>query len=175
MKYYDIAFGGFDIDPGFAKRLGFESIFRLGSDIQYVDVDSKTVPRVKGDVFIAYGSDKIRLLKEARNGAVLSMSDFFIDRKLMAIIKDLDTKLIIPLSSILEASYIERSKRMYRAERFIRLARKSGMDVYFASMARSQLYLNSYVQIIELAKALGVEEAYARTGMNAIGSILRKR
>ena len=171
MKYYDIAFSGFGIDAEFTRRLGFESIFRLGSDIQYVDVDSKTAQSSRGDVFIAYGKDKVKLLKEARKGAVLSITDFFIDRKLMAIIKDLDTKLIVPMSDILEANYIERSKRIYRAAHFVKFAMKSGMTVYFASMAKSPLYLNSYIQLIELAKMLGVDELYARKSMNSIGKI----
>lgn len=171
MKYYDIAFGGFDIDDGFAKRLGFERIFRLGTDVPYVDVDSKAASGGGGSTFIAYGKDKARLLKEARNGAVLSIADFFIDRRLMAIIKDLGTKLVVPISDILEASYIERSKRIYRASHFVGSAMKSGMDVHFASMARSPLYLNSHVQLIELAKVLGVSEEHARRSMSTLKDI----
>ncbi len=171
MKHYDIAFGGFDINGGLAKRLGFERIFRLGSDIPYVDVDSKAVSLKTDRTFMAYGKDKTRLLKEARNGAVLSIADFFIDRKLMAIIKDLGTKLVVPMSDILEASYIERSKRIYRASHFVRFAIKSGMEVYFASMAKSALYLNSRAQLLELAKALTADEDYARRSMSALGSV----
>ncbi|EQD63436.1 hypothetical protein B2A_02344 [mine drainage metagenome] len=172
MEHYDIAFGGFDIDDEFARRLGFKKIFRLGIDIPYVDVDSKEARHGNAGTFVAYGKDKTRLLKEARNGAILSISDFFIDRKLMAIIKDLDTKLIIPISDILEASYIERSKRIYRAAHFASFAVKSGMQVYFASMAKSQLYLNSYIQLIGMAGALGMSEDYARKSIGNIGKLL---
>ncbi len=94
------------------------------------------------------------------------ISDSRIDRKLLATMKGKGVMLCIPFSRILESAGLRRSSSMYLTGKLAAYAIKRGIRVAFVSLAGSEEMLCSPVQLIELAKLLGVEEGYARRSIS---------
>ena len=91
----------------------------------------------------------------------IAITDSFIDRKLLDMIKENGCILILPMS-IVTASYgIERSRNIYRMGRLLLNAQSREIPVSFVSMAKTMQHMNSYMQLIELAKLVGADERYA--------------
>ncbi|MCW6160530.1 MAG: hypothetical protein LVQ95_05605 [Candidatus Micrarchaeales archaeon] len=167
MNFYDIAADSCTFDSAFEKRLGFKRIFVVNRDIAAVgrgDENKQITERS-----IAFGKAEEQLLALVKNGAsAVAITDSYIDRKLMESIRENKCVLCLPMS-IITASYgVERARNVYRMRKLFADARKRGIDVCFASMAKTPAYLNSYMQLIELAKLVGAEERYARYSMSEI-------
>ena len=167
MNFYDIAADQCTFDGAFEKRLGFKRIFVINRDVAAVGHGDEN--RQITEKSIAFGKAKEQLLALVKNGAsAVAITDSYIDRKLMEAIKDNKCVLCLPMN-IITASYgVERARNIYRMRKLFADARKRGIDVCFASMAKSPAYLNSYMQLIELAKLVGADERYARYSMSEI-------
>ncbi len=151
MKYYDLVFNSCRMDDGAAKRLGFERIFQINANS------------------ICMSSDKSRLIREVRDDAkAVAVTDFYIDRKLIAEMRERGTVLCIPFAQIISMRGEARSKALYRAGELLRYAAGSRIAVSFASFADSPLYMNSPTQLIELAKMLGAKEEAARESLGRV-------
>lgn len=156
-----------EFDESFAKRLGFKKIFTLNKEVRSVGHGNENDRNLERS--IAFGKEKNQLLALVKHGAkAVAITDFYIDKKLMDTIKDNGCVLCIPLSIITSSYGVERSRNIARAKRLCGHARKMGIDIAFVSMAKSQLYMNSYMQIIELAKLLGIDDRYARHSVSEI-------
>ena len=94
------------------------------------------------------------------------IADSRIDRKLLATMKDKGVTLCIPFNRILESQGLRRSSSMYMASRLAKYAIKKDIRVSFVSLAGSEETLCSPVQLIELAKLLGVKEEQAREAVS---------
>ena len=94
------------------------------------------------------------------------ISDSRIDRRLMDTMKARDVILCVPFDRILGSAGLRRSSSIYMASRLVQYAVKRGVRVSFVSFAGSEEMLCSPVQLIGLARLLGVSEEYAR---NAVG------
>jgi hypothetical protein len=174
LKYYDLVSGSCEVSADFAKRLGFERVFRAGVDIKLVDSDSE-----KGtscDNCIAYGTDKKRLTAFAGSGARgVAIKDMRADGKLLSVMSENNCILCIPTTVFTSRSGIERSKLFYRAGILLDTARKKHIRVSFISIADSKLHVCSYMQLIEIAKLVGADEQFARNSISTVnGELLVK-
>ena len=100
------------------------------------------------------------------------ISDSRIDRKLLATMKDKGVPLCIGFNRILESTGTRRSSSIYMTSKLAACAIKMGIRTAFVSMAGSEEMLCSPVQLIALAKLLGVKEDYARSAISATNEAL---
>ncbi len=150
MKYYDIVLGQCEFDDAFAKRLGFERVFRA---------DGKTG--------LSIGSEKGQLLKAIQRGAVaIAITDFSVDREVMAKASDSETMLCVPIAPLARTKGLEQARLLHRAAELLKYAYKKRIEVSFASLADSRLLMESRMQLIEVAKMLGATEERARSGVS---------
>ncbi len=149
MKYYDIVLKPCEFDGPFAKRLGFERVFKA---------DGKS----RG---LFAGRDRSALIKAAQRGSAIAITDFSIDREVLAKARDNEAALCIPISAIAAAKGLEQARLLHRASELIAYAYRKRMEVSFASLAESRLFMDSRMQLIEMAKALGATEEQARRGV----------
>lgn len=154
MRYYDIAVEPCDVNPGFAARLGFERVF------------------VSNGKRLFSGSDTSRLSNAVQRGAAaVSVTDFSLDRKLMARIKDSDSVLCISFVQVFAERGLARARLLRRASILLKYARSRRIDVSFASLADSRMLMCSRMQLMALAKSIGASEEFAR---DSIGRVNKK-
>jgi hypothetical protein len=167
LEYYDIVSETCGFDSALAKRLGFAEIFTINKDVAAIGTGHKQ-PKVPGRG-IAFGRDTQQLISLVKGGAgAVSITGSFIDEKLMEAIASNDSILCMPMSAITASTGIERSKNIFRMRRLFRKASKMKIRVAFVSMAKTPRHMNSYMQLIELAKLLGADERYARYSISKI-------
>lgn len=153
LRYYDILYDSCKPDRPFQERLGFESVFFVR----------------KGSRFpVCASSDASVLLKALQGNAVaIAITDFTIDRKLMVKVKESGALLCIPFSEIVSRTGFQRTRLIYKATAMLKYAYNKRIDVSFASLAESELYMNSRMQLVELARMLGATEEQARQGVSS--------
>ncbi len=128
------------------KKLGFSKIFKVNPG---------------HDKNIVYSSDKkvLHLVKDNSVSAVICV-DYEIDKKLVQLMKKRNTVLCISLPSAKQRFAL--SKDLYRLQNLFSYAMKNKVRTTFISLASSQEYMCSYMQLIEFAKFVGATEDYAR-------------
>lgn len=147
LEYYDLVFDTAKYDDAFTSALGFAHIFKVKD----------------GDKRIGIGNDPHKLTEALQRGAgVIAITDFSMDKTLLAKIKDNDAVLCIPLSVIEKSAHGSRPSLMYRAAALSRYALSKRIELSIASLADSRRYMLSYMQIIELAKLIGIDREKAR-------------
>ena len=165
MEFYDIVSETCAFELQFAERLGFKGIFTIGKEIKAAGskgIGNRDIPT------IAFGKGE-QLFSLVKQGArAVSITDSYIDRKLLEAMKDSDCVLCMAMSSVTASYGIERSRTIYKMSRLFKEARKRGVDVTFVSMAKDRNYMNSYIQLVELAKLIGAEEQYARHSISEV-------
>ena len=125
---------------------------------------------------IAFGKEANQLLNLVKHGArAVAITDSYIDKQLMNEIKDRDCVLLMPMSAITASYGLQRAHNIYKMAKLFAYARKMKIEVCFASTAKTPLHLNSYIQLIELAKLVGAEEAYARYSLNKVTKSIVER
>ncbi len=146
LEYYDIVLSSCAYDKYTEKKLGFSKIF-------IVDPEH--------DKNIIYSSDKraMHMVKDNSVSAVICI-DYEIDKKLVQLMGKNNTILCIPLPSAKQRFAL--SKDLYRLQNLFAYALKSKVRTTFISLAASQEYMCSYMQLIEFAKFVGATEDYAR-------------
>ncbi len=165
MEFYDIASETCELDESLVKRLGFKQIFLINKDVRAAGAGTSDTKESK----IAFGKDKNQLMNQVKRGAnAVAITDSYIDKKLIDTIKEEKCILLMPMNIITASSGIERSHNIFKMAKLFTYARKKGIEVGFASMAKTPLYLNSYIQLIELAKLIGADDKYARHSLNEI-------
>lgn len=171
MNFYDIAADSCAFDSALEKRLGFKKIYIINKDIAAVGHGDEN-RQVTGRS-IAFGKAEEQLLALVKNGAAaVSITDSYIDRKLMEAIRENKCLICLPMSAITASYGVERSRNIYKMKRLFAEARRRGIDVCFASMAKTPANLNSYMQLVELAKLVGADERYARHSISEITKAL---
>lgn len=151
MKYYDVLFDSCRVGKPFMARLGFEGIFLIKK--------GASEP-------LCASSDAAVLMKAVQRGAsAVAITDFTIDRKLLAKLKDSGAALCMPFAPMLSRTGLERTKLIYKATTLLRYAYSKRIEVSFASLAESELFVNSHMQLVELAKLIGASDAQARHGI----------
>ncbi len=166
MDFYDIASESCSFDEKLAERLGLKKIFVLNRDVRAVGNESQN-RNIEGG--IAFGRDPNQLLNLVKHGAAaVAITDSHVDKKLMAEIKERNCTIIMPMSAITASYGLQRSHNIYKMAKLFAFARKKGIEVAFTSMAKTPMYLNSYIQLIELAKLVGADDAYARYSLSKV-------
>lgn len=174
MDFYDIVSQDCKVDDSFAKKLGFKKVFVLNKDIKAVGHGNEK----EDDIYdsIAFGKAKEQLMSLVKRGApAVAITDSYIDKKLMDTIADNKCMLVMPMSIITSSYGVERSRNIYRMSKLYDYARRKKIEVVFASMAKTPQYMNSYSQLIELAKLIGADEQYARSSMNKLTKSIVKK
>ncbi len=167
MDYYDIVMDSCSIDEKLSQRLGYKKIFSMGKDIKLANLND---PKVRGaSAGIIMGEDKNKLLTFARGDVkAVIVTDFRIDKKLMAHMAENDIVLCIPVSAITFNYGLSRSRAIYMLNTLFTYARKSDIEVSFITQASSEMYLASEMQLIELAMLVGADEKYARHSISEV-------
>jgi hypothetical protein len=167
LDFYDIVSETCKFDSSLVKRLGFKKIFVLNTDIKAAGHGSEN--QRLSESSIAFGMDKNQLTTLVKNGATaVAITDSYIDKKLMDTINKEKCVLCLPMINITASYGVERSRNIYKMSKLFAYARKAGIDVCFASMAKTPAHMNSYMQLIELAKLVGSDEQYARHSISVI-------
>ncbi len=170
MAYYDIVMGSCTHDERFVQRLGFKRVFSADGIGAVVQGSGTKVPQKP---FIAIGHDAGWLTNMMKNGAaalVVERNDA--DRKLLAVMRDRDATLLVPLGPMTELFGLRRTRTMYFMHSMVKLAMKMKVRVGFASLAGSRLQMCSYMQLIELAKLVGATEGLAREALGKVNKEL---
>jgi RNase P/RNase MRP subunit p30 len=158
LRYYDVLFDSCRVSKQFASRLGFDDVFLVKKG-------------ASGP--LCASSDASLLMKAVQRGATaIAITDFTIDRKLLAKAKDNDVALCMPFAPMLSRTGLERAKLVYRATTLLRYASGKRMEVSFASLAESELFANSRMQLVELAKLVGATDAQARHGICEVNKLI---
>ncbi len=173
MDFYDIASETCDFDEKLAEKLGFKRIFRLNKDVKAVGNGSENKDITDG---IGFGKDPNQLLNLVKHGAVaIAITDSFIDKQLMAEMKERNCILLLPMTNITASFGLQRSHNIFKMSKLFSYARKMKIEICFASMAKTPLHLNSYIQLIALAKLVGSDDTYARYSLNKISKSIVER
>lgn len=111
--------------------------------------------------------------------SIISMSpraivfpDSRINKKAMEQMLSHEILLCLPMSMITSSTGMNRSKSMYMMSRLLDHARSIKLDTAFVTLAKTDSNLCSYMQLIELAKLMGADEAYARRSISEINKSL---
>jgi hypothetical protein len=141
-------------------RLGFSKIGVLGRDVIAAGSNRSNVADFGNSV--GFGGDIEQLLALAQRGVKgIAITGSFIDRKLLTVMKENGCILVLPLNAITASRGIVRTKNIYRMSKLYRSATKLEIPVAFVSMAKTQLYMNSYMQLIELANLVCADRSSA--------------
>ncbi len=98
--------------------------------------------------------------------------DSRINKKALEQMKEREIALCIQLSQLTGSHSLQRSRNLYMASKLFDYAAGIGIEVSFATFAKSREHLCSYMQIIELAKLLGASEEYARGSLSGTNNSL---
>ncbi len=163
MDFYDLVGQDCKVSEQLAMKLGFKKIFVINKEVSAAGAGVKA-----SEPFIAFGKDKNQLISLIKAGAnAAAITDSYIDKKLMDVMKENSCILCIPMSMVTASYGMERSRNIYKIKKLFEYAEKQRIDVAFVSMAKSEHYLNSYMQLIELAKLVGASDHYARISISA--------
>lgn len=169
MDFYDLAQPA-ATDGALSGSLGFKKIYTVGRDVDVVNASA-----AKGDLSdtICIGAaGEVLCAVAKRSPRAIIVSDFRIDRKLIAIMAERDVTLCIGMDSIIESSAHNRTRAIYMQSKLLAYAMGKKMDVAFVSLARSQENLCSPMQLIALAKVLGASDGYARESVSGVNASL---
>ncbi len=162
LEFFDIAHAGV-ADDAACKALGFGRILAMEKDIS---VSRLASDKIEDSIFIGRG-DALQIAAKRRPKAIC-ITDFRIDRSLIAAMRDREIALCIGFNDIISSVGLRRQAMLYMSSRLFDYARKKDVEVAFASMANSKVMLLSYVQLIELAKLIGADDAYARRSLSMV-------
>ena len=167
MDYYDIVMDSCSIDEKLVQRLGFKKIFSVGKDVKLANLNDPKIKGASGGIIM--GEDKNKLFACARGDVkAVIVTDFRIDKKLMAHMAENDIMLCIPVSAITFSYGLSRSRAIFMLNTLFTYARKSGIEVSFITLAQSEMYMASAMQLIELAMLVGADEKYARHSISEV-------
>ena len=165
MDFYDLAYAD-ALNGAAAQPLGFKTIFAADREVKIARDPAKS----PGCVYIGQGEGAERASKA---GAIAVVpEDYRLEPKAAAQMLDRDTILGISTYPLMSTNGIKRSKRIHFAGRMFALAEKKGIDVAFITVARSELYLCSAMQLIVLAGMIGANEDQARDSIARVNKRL---
>jgi len=143
--FYDVTY--FDVDKGLTKLLGYKKIYCIGKDVTLNE---------DGDYIIA----DAQLLHRFKLSNIIGIRASKVDKELFQKIKESDKPLIIDVSNLLSSN--EFIKEYNTAKNILRNAIKMGLSVSLASFAKDEAHLVSALQMLEIAKFLGLGEDKAK-------------
>ncbi|MGC8669744.1 MAG: hypothetical protein ACP5TL_01160 [Candidatus Micrarchaeia archaeon] len=169
MKFYDIVLDSCNLTKETNLLLGFEKIAVANRD--FVLCDAEKNANCEGGIAIGKDSKSLEKATKRDAKAVIAL-DFNLDMSLLESMREHDTVLLIPFSPIESSRGIALSHKLFLASRLLYNARKRNVKVGFITLAHSVVYLESYMQLIALAKLIGAREEEARIGISIVGNII---
>lgn len=167
LDFYDIVSETCAFDEKFADMLGFNKIFTLNKEVKAVGHGYENKKSEENS--IAFGKEQGQLISLIKNGArAVAITDSYIDKKIIETIKHEKCILCIPMNTITASYGMERSHNIYKMGKLFSFARKKDIEVAFVSMAKTKAHMNSYMQLIELAKLIGSDDKYARHSLSEV-------
>jgi hypothetical protein len=170
LDYYDVAYNTCKIDANLEKRLGLKKILLSDSDLKVMDANSKG--NIEGSIFMASGEQNNLLDILNRKPNAVAFTDLIINKKALEQMEDKGITLFMPLSIITMSYGLQRSRKIYMMKKLFTHANKIKLNASFATLAKSNIELCSYMQIVELAKLVGADEDYARKSLSEINKSL---
>ncbi|MDE1865266.1 MAG: hypothetical protein KGH94_01340 [Candidatus Micrarchaeota archaeon] len=167
MQFYDLAHPT-ALHGYLWKQLGFKRIAAAGTDVK---TSLPGTRGIEGSICVGPAGEPLNAAAKQSPRAII-ISDSRIDRKLLDTVKARNLILCIPFDRILSSQGLRRSSTIYLTSRLAKYAIKRGIRVSFVSMAGSEEALCSPVQLVELAKLLGVKEEYARNSVSVTNAEL---
>lgn len=151
--------------------MGYKKIFIAGKDVKVVDGSNYRNRDVQGSIFVNNGRQNLFSVLSMSPIAVV-FSDLRINKKAMEQMHDKGIALCFPVSMITVPYGLQRSRNMYMAKRLLDHARKVSLDVSVVTLARSASHLCSYMQLVETARLIGMEEKRARESISRVNKSL---
>ncbi len=164
LDYYDIAYDTCNISKSFETALGYKRIFLASKDIKIIEGNSKGSD-ISGSIFIDSGrSNAISILN--MSPSAIAFLDSRINKKTLEQMRERGIVLCIPVSILTNSYGLQRSRNLYMMSKLFSYAKGIKLDVSFATLAKSNAHLCSYMQLVELAKLIGADEEYARKSIS---------
>ncbi|MGI0100802.1 MAG: hypothetical protein ACREBH_03765 [Candidatus Micrarchaeaceae archaeon] len=160
LDYYDIVFETCGISKSLEGALGYKKVFIVGKDVRVIEGKGSGI---KGGIFIDTGKANVLGIMNESPSAIV-FRDMRINKKAMEQMNDKGIALCIPMDTITSSYGLQRSRTLYMTSKLLKHAMDIRLNVSFVTLARSELQLCSYMQLIELAKLLGANEEQARMG-----------
>jgi hypothetical protein len=167
LEYYDIAYDSCKVDESLERSLGYNRIFLANRDIRIIDGRNHRKNEIGKSIFISSGGPDLFTILNMGPAAV-AFQDLRINKKALEQMHDRGIALCLPMSTIMNQQGLKRSRSTYMMSRLLGHAQSIKLDVSIVTLARSNTELCSHMQLVELAKLVGADEAYARRSISAI-------
>jgi hypothetical protein len=162
LDFYDVAFDSCNVTKALESSLGYKRIFLSKKDIDIIDGNSKyEKDDIENSIFIDFGKESINSIIKMNPSAIV-FANLRLDKKAMENMRENDVALCIPTSMITSTYALQRSKTLYWTSRLFKYAKSIKLNVSFATLAKSNIHLCSYIQLVELAKLLDDDEKYIK-------------
>jgi len=165
LDYYDIAYETCDINKSLETRLGYDRIFLSTKDVKILDGTRYKINEVEDSIFINTREENLIGVLNASPKAVV-FADMRINKKALEQMKERKVSLCLPISNLTSSYGLQRSRSLYMMGKLFDHAKSIKLEVSFATLAKSNTNLCSYMQLIEVAKLLGADEEYARKSLS---------
>lgn len=173
MQFFDlVALKGSYDSESLARRLGYKKIFELGESVSIVDnakdlnSDSKKIVRSENEEV---------LIKALRHNSVIGALAYgnLPCNRIMETIRIKEKLLLLPIARITCLEKGARLQSLFSARRLLRDAMMSKVNISIVTLAEEKEYMLSAVQMLEIAKLLGVEQSVAERMLSVLGDCLR--
>ncbi len=171
LDYYDLAYGSCNISADIEESLGYKRIFLSGKEIKIIETTQKR-GEAENSIVIAESSDKDILAAIKMNPSAIVFGDMRINKRALGQMLENDIVLCIPTSTVTSFYGLQRSRSLYLMSKLFAYAKSIKLDVSFATLAKNNLNLCSYMQLIEIAKLLGASDEYARHSISEVNKSL---
>ncbi len=101
--------------------------------------------------------------------------DMKINKKAVEQMREYDVALCIPMGQITSLYGLQRSRALYLTRKLVIHARKMKVDVSTVTLARDMTHMCSCIQLLEMAKLVGLKEEYARESIGRINRSIVER
>jgi hypothetical protein len=165
LDYFDIAYETCSIDKHLEERLGYKKIFVSNKDVKIVDGNHYKNNEVENSIFVNTNEANIIGVLNLSPRAVV-FYDMRINKKALEQMAERKIALCMPISTLTSLYGLQRSRALYMMSKLLDHAIGIKLDVAFASLAKSNTNLCSYIQLLEIAKLLGAGEDYARKSIS---------
>ena len=168
IKYFDVVDSS-GVDQALTKRLGYAKVFVVGKDVLVKNaVDSE------GKACIVASRNPQTILRASRSRSVVGVvfDDAELLKKNLEELRDGEKLLVIPACYLFADDQRTRQRNLYRVRKLYKNAKRVGVGMAIASMARSKEYLLSAAQMAELAKYIGASDSDAKKMVYSIGACI---
>lgn len=147
------------------SALGYKRIFLANKDVKIVDGNHYSGKDLENSIFINTEKSNVLAVLNSSPHAIV-FSDLKINKKAMEQMRERKIALCLPISNLTSSYGLQRSRNLYMMSKLLKHAQSIKLDVSFATLAKGNTNLCSYMQLIEIAKLIGADEEYARKSLS---------